>query len=167
MPLPSAKSTESNGTSRSTVSIQPLTVSPPIPVMPVTPVTPAIDTPSSVQITSPTATLAASPTTISKRENRDGALMQVGDDDIAIFEQMRHQLIIWLRVEAVHSGLDIADQSPPQLLEMLHHQERYDDTRLQIVSTLLNLANQVIKNGRVSVLDYKQALTFHLMHTRR
>ncbi len=169
-PQPSAKSTESNGASRSTVSVQPLTASPPvspIPTMPVAPVTPAIDTPSSLQATAPTATLAASPTTISKRENRDSALMQVGDDDIAIFEQMRHQLIIWLRVEAVHSGLEIADQSPPQLLEMLHHQDRYDDTRLQVVSTLLNLANQVIKNGRVSVLDYKQALTFHLMHTRR
>ncbi len=169
-PQPSAKSTESNGASRSTVSVQPLTASPsvsPIPTIPVPPVTPAIDTPSSLQATAPTATLVASSTTISKRENRDSALMQVGDDDIAIFEQMRHQLIIWLRVEAVHSGLEIADQSPPQLLEMLHHQERYDDTRLQIVSTLLNLANQVIKNGRVSVLDYKQALTFHLMHTRR
>ncbi len=169
MPLPSAKSAESNGTSRSTISVQPLTAPPvsSIPAMPVAQVTPAIDTPSSVQITAPTATLAASPTTVSKRENRDGSLMQVGDDDIAIFEQMRHQLIIWLRVEAVHSGLDIADQSPPQLLEILHQQERYDDTRLQVVSTLLNLANQVIKNGRVSVLDYKQALTFHLMHTRR
>ncbi len=167
MPLPSAKSTESNGTSRSTVSVQPLTVSPPVSPMPVAPATPVIDTQSSLQTTAPTATLAASSTTVSKREHHDSALMQVGDDDIAIFEQMRHQLIIWLRVEAVHSGLEIADQSPPQLLEMLHHQERYDDTRLQVVSTLLNLANQVIKNGRVSVLDYKQALTFHLMHTRR
>ncbi len=164
---PSTKSTEPIGPSRSTVSVQPLTALPPISPMPVPPATPTSDTPSSLQTTTPTATVAASSTTISKRENRDSTLMQVGDDDIAIFEQMRHQLIIWLRVEAVHSGLEIADQSPPQLLEMLHRQERYDGTRLQVVSTLLNLANQVIKNGRVSVLDYKQALTFHLMHTRR
>ncbi len=134
---------------------------------PAAPVTPIEDTQSALQTTAPTASLVASSTTVSKREKLDGSLMQVGDDDIAIFEQLRHQLIIWLRVEAVHSGLEIVDQSPPQLLEMLHHQERFDDTRLQVVSTLLNLANQVIKNGRVSVLDYKQALTFHLMHTKR
>ena len=164
MPQPSAKSTEPISSSRSTASVQPLTASSPVLPMPVAPVTPTIDTPGSLQAT---ATLATSSTSMSKRENRDSTLMQVGDDDLAIFEQMRHQLVIWLRVEAVHSGLEIADQSPPQLLEMLHHQERYDDTRLQVVSTLLNLANQVIKNGRVSVLDYKQALTFHLMHTKR
>lgn len=166
-PQPPMKSNSSVSSSRSTSSVQPLTASPPVSPMPVAPETPVVDTQSSLQTTAPTATLSASTTTISKRENHDNALMQVGDDDIAIFEQMRHQLIIWLRVEAVHSGLEIADQSPPQLLEMLHHQERYDSTRLQVVSTLLNLANQVIKNGRVSVLDYKQALTFHLMHTRR
>ncbi|GCE17269.1 hypothetical protein KDK_10690 [Dictyobacter kobayashii] len=50
---------------------------------------------------------------------------------------------------------------------MLRQQARFDETRLQVVSTLLNLANQVIKAGLVSVLDYKQALMFHLMHTRR
>jgi hypothetical protein len=50
---------------------------------------------------------------------------------------------------------------------MLRQQSRIDETRLQVVSTLLNLANQVIKTGVVTVLDYKQALMFYLMHTRR
>src|SRR5262249_43683634 len=91
----------------------------------------------------------------------------VGEDDVAIFEQMRSQLMLWLRIEALRAGLEVAGQGPGQLLEMLRQQARYDETRLQIVSTLLNLAAQVIKTGTVSVLDYKQALTFHLMHTKR
>lgn len=93
--------------------------------------------------------------------------MSVGEDDAAIFEQLRHQLIVWLRIEAITAGLEITNQSPTQLLELLRQQARMDETRLQVVSTLLNLANQVIKTGLVSVLDYKQALMFHLMHTRR
>ena len=92
----------------------------------------------------------------------------IGEDDVAIFEQMRRQLVLWLRIEALSAGLDLSGQEvPTQLLEMLRQQARYDETRLQVVSTLLNLAAQVIKTGTVSVLDYKQALTFHLMHTRR
>ncbi|GAC1646949.1 MAG: hypothetical protein NVS4B12_14370 [Ktedonobacteraceae bacterium] len=153
------------GTSHSVAPVA--TLPPKSSVTPVVPVAPTEDAFGLSQATAPTAPVVVSSSTVSKRENRDGAMMQVGDDDIAIFEQMRHQLIIWLRVEAIHSGLEIADQSPSQLLEMLRCQERYDDTRLQVVSTLLNLSNQVIKNARVSVLDYKQALMFHLMHTRR
>jgi hypothetical protein len=91
----------------------------------------------------------------------------IGEDDVAIFEQMRHQLVLWLRIEAVSAGLEVGGQGPTQLLEMLRQQARYDETRLQVISTLLNLAGQVIKTGTVSVLDYKQALTFHLMHTKR
>jgi hypothetical protein len=116
------------------------------------------------QTTTPTLPIPTAPATMGKRES---AILPVGDEDIAIFEQLRHQLVIWLRIEAIHLGLDITDQSPPRLLELLSQQEKYDETRLQVVSTLLNLANQVIKNGRVSVLDYKQALMFHLMHTKR
>jgi len=89
------------------------------------------------------------------------------EEDLAIFEEMRHQLIVWLRIETIRSGLDISNQGPSQLLEMLRKQANFDETRLQVVSTLLNLANQVIKNGQASLFDYKQALMFHLMHTRR
>jgi len=112
----------------------------------------------------PTADFPAPNSTASSGQ-RDA--MSVGEDDLAIFEQMRHQLILWLRIEAVSAGLEIAGQGPAQLLEMLRQQSRMDETRLQVVSTLLNLANQVIKTGMVTVLDYKQALMFHLMHTRR
>jgi serine kinase of HPr protein (carbohydrate metabolism regulator) len=93
--------------------------------------------------------------------------MRIGEDDVAIFEQIRHQLLVWLRVEAIHAGIEITGQGAPQLLELLRQQAHMDETRLQVVSTLLNLANQVIKSGQVSVLDYKQALMFHLMHTRK
>jgi len=37
---------------------------------------------------------------------------------------------------------------------------------LQIVSTLLNLCNQVMKNGQASPFDNKHALMLHLMHTK-
>lgn len=94
-------------------------------------------------------------------------VMALGEDDVAIFEQMRHQMIVWLRVEAVRAGVDISGHGPAQLLDVLRQQAHYDETRLQVVSTLLNLANQVIKTGLISVLDYKQALMFHLMHTRQ
>jgi polyphosphate kinase len=93
-------------------------------------------------------------------------MLAVGEDDIAIFEQMRHQLVVWLRVEAIRAGLEVSNQTPAQLLDMLRQQARFDETRLQVVSTLLNLSNQIIKTGVVSLLDYKQALMFHLMHTR-
>jgi hypothetical protein len=122
--------------------------------------------------TSPVPVTQSHPRHVSSSDNgiastsqRD--MMVVGEDDLAIFEQMRHQLILWLRIEAVSANLEIVGQGPAQLLEMLRQQSRIDETRLQVISTLLNLANQVLKTGVVTVLDYKQALMFYLMHTRR
>lgn len=89
------------------------------------------------------------------------------NEDIAIFEQMRHQLVVWLRVEAVRSGMDISGLSPLQLLELLRQQRSFDETRLQVISTLLNVSNQVIKSGQANLLDYKQGLMFFLVHTQR
>ena len=98
---------------------------------------------------------------------RESASVMASEEDMAIFEQLRHQVIVWLRIEAVRSGIDIANQAPLQLLELLRQHEVCDESRLQIISTLLNLSNQVLKNGQASLFDYKQALMFHLMHTRR
>ncbi len=108
----------------------------------------------------------AIPTALSTTQ-RESAVVVVSEEDVAIFEQLRHQMIVWLRIEAVRSGLEIASQSPSQLLELLRQQHSYDETSLQVVSTLLNLCNQVIKNGQASLFDYKQALMFHLMHSKR
>jgi hypothetical protein len=91
----------------------------------------------------------------------------VGDEDMMIFEQLQHQLVTWLRVEAVSAGLDISGQSATQLLEMLRQQDGFDETRLQVVSTLLNLSDQIIATGHAGLLEYKQAMMFYLMHTRR
>ncbi len=91
----------------------------------------------------------------------------VSDEDVVIFEQMRHQLVMWLRIEAVHAGIDISGQGPSELLELLSQEHGFDETRLQVVSTLLNLSNQIIATGHASLLDYKQAMMFYLMHTRR
>ncbi len=91
----------------------------------------------------------------------------VSDEDVVIFEQMQHQLVTWLRIEALHAGLDISGQGPSELLELLSHEHDFERTRLQVVSTLLNLSNQIIASGHASVLDYKQAMMFYLMHTRR
>lgn len=138
-------------------------VAPPVvPTIPHTPVqSRSLPTPAPVASSSS----AAIPNVVTGQ--RDNPVMRIGEDDIAIFEQMRHQLLIWLRVEAIHAGIEIAGQGASQLLDLLRQQAHMDETRLQVVSTLLNLANQVIKSGQVSVLDYKQALMFHLMHTRK
>src|SRR5207302_885166 len=94
------------------------------------------------------------PTTPAQRES---ATNLVGEEDVAIFEQLRYQLIVWLRIEAIRSGLEVANQTPSHLLEILRQQDNRNETSLQVVSTLLNLSNQVIKNGKASIFDYKQA----------
>jgi len=88
-------------------------------------------------------------------------------EDVAIFEQLRYQLILWLRIEVIRLGIDITGQTPLQLLEVLRQQNGFDEIRLQIVSTLLNLSNQVINNGQASLFDYKQGMMFYLVHTQR
>jgi hypothetical protein len=137
------------------------------PVMPLIPPTPVQS--RSLPRATPLPVAPSAPQVVANvvAGQHDNPVLRIGEDDIAIFEQMRHQLLIWLRVEAIHSGIEITGQGAPQLLELLQQQARLDETRLQVVSTLLNLASQVIRSGQVSVLDYKQALMFHLMHTRR
>ncbi len=98
---------------------------------------------------------------------QDKSVVAQVNEDVAIFEQLRHQLVLWLRIEAVRSGLDIAGQTPLQLLELLRQQRIFDETRLQIISTLLSISNQVIKNGQANLLDYKQGLMFYLIHTKK
>ncbi len=90
----------------------------------------------------------------------------VGEEDVVIFEQMKHQLVIWTRVEAVRAGLDIAGHEPSELLDMLQQLDDFDETRLQVASTLLNLCDQIIAAGQANLLEYKQAIMFYLMHTR-
>jgi hypothetical protein len=126
----------------------------------------ALSAPAQVHSTSPSIPASASVPVVAAAQ-RETSVMTIGEDDLAIFEQMRHQLILWLRVEAVTAGLEIAGQGPSQLLELVRQHGRLDETRLQVVSTLLNLSGQVIKTGMVSTIDYKQALMFHLMHTKR
>lgn len=89
------------------------------------------------------------------------------DEDVVIFEQMRHQLVVWLRVEAVRAGISLNGQGAFQLVDALRHQDGVDAARLQVVSTLLNMCDQVIKGGHATLFDYKQAMMFYLMHTRR
>jgi len=90
----------------------------------------------------------------------------VNEEDIVIFEQMRHQLVVWTRVEAVRAGLDISGQEASELLERLQQFDGFDETRLQVTSTLINLCDQIIAAGQASLLEYKQAIMFYLMHTR-
>jgi hypothetical protein len=89
-----------------------------------------------------------------------------GDEDVVIFEQMRHQLMVWLRIEAVRAGIELSNQGAFQLVDLLRQQEGVDTARLQIVSTLLNMCDQVITSGRATLFDYKQAMMFYLMHSR-
>lgn len=96
----------------------------------------------------------------------DNTRALVSDEDVVIFEQLRHQVVVWLRIEAVRVGMDISGLSSAQLIELLEQQEGLDETRLQVVATLLNLINQVIANGYATLIEYKQAMMFYLMHTR-
>jgi hypothetical protein len=98
---------------------------------------------------------------------QESATLMLSDEDVVIFEEMRHQLLVWLRVEVVHAGLDLTGQTPAELIEMLRQQDGVDETRLQVVSTLLNLISQVIANGYATLVEYKQAMMFYLIHTRR
>ncbi|HEX6484760.1 MAG TPA: hypothetical protein VF043_38435 [Ktedonobacteraceae bacterium] len=91
----------------------------------------------------------------------------LSDEDVVIFEQMRFQLLTWLRIEAIQAGLDITGQGPGQLVELLKRVGGLEETRLQVVSSLLNISHQVITSGKASLIDYKQAMMFYLMHTRR
>jgi hypothetical protein len=90
----------------------------------------------------------------------------VSEEDVVIFEQMRHQLVVWTRVEAVRAGLDISGHEASELLERLQQLKGIDETRLQVTSTLIDLCNQIIAAGQASLLEYKQAIMFYLMHTR-
>jgi hypothetical protein len=90
----------------------------------------------------------------------------VSEEDVVIFEQMKHQLLVWTRVEAVRAGIDIAGHEPAELLELLQHLDGFDETRLQVTATLINLCDQIIAAGQANMLEYKQAMMFYLMHTR-
>jgi hypothetical protein len=123
------------------------------------------ETPKPAQASSMPQPVVPAPASVAATQRETGTAGLSGED-VAIFEQMRHQLLLWLRIEAVQCGLDISGQSAGQLLDLLRQQDGVDETHLQVVSNLLNLANQVMKNGQASLLDYKQAMMFHLMHTR-
>jgi hypothetical protein len=90
----------------------------------------------------------------------------VGDEDVVIFEQLRYQLVVWLKVEAVHLGIEQNGQGAFQLIEALRREEGVDMARLQVVSTLLNMCDQITTSGRATLFDYRQAMMFYLMHTR-
>ncbi len=96
----------------------------------------------------------------------ESATVLVSEEDVVIFEQMRQQLVVWIRVEAVRAGVDLAGHEPSELLELLQQLAGFDETRLQVTSTLLNLCDQIIAAGHASFLEYKQAMMFYLMHTR-
>jgi hypothetical protein len=99
-------------------------------------------------------------------KERASTTVLVSEEDVVIFEQMRHQLVVWTRVEAVRAGIDIAGHVPSELLELLQQLDGFDETKLQVTSTLLNLCDQIIAAGHASLLEYKQAIMFYLMHTR-
>jgi hypothetical protein len=146
------------------------TAIPPVPPKPIEKVNPEVPLPEQTPFPAPAAAqprdMPPPAQAMAVRQSENTSVL-VSEEDVAIFEQLRHQLMVWLRIEAVRSGMDISGQGPSQLLEQLRQQDNFDETRLQVVSTLLNLSNQVIKNGHATLLDYKQAMMFHLMHTRR
>lgn len=136
----------------------------PQPVLPVhAPVSP---TPAVPAASHTPASQSSSGVDLMARQSESSSV-QATDEDVVIFEQMRHQLIIWLRVEVVRAGGELETQNPYQLVDLLRHQDGADVARVQVVSTLLNMCDQIINSGRATLFDYKQAMMFYLMHTRR
>ncbi len=144
--IPSATSAPPSGPLPRTLSQPPAFPSPTMPARPLPP--------------------AASPQSGADLAVKQPEAVLAGDEDVVIFEQMRHQLIVWLRIEAVRAGIELSNQGAFQLVDILRQQEGVDAARLQIVSTLLNMCDQVITSGRATLFDYKQAMMFYLMHTR-
>jgi len=99
-------------------------------------------------------------------KEHDSTTVLVSEEDVVIFEQMRYQLVVWTRVEAVRAGIDISGYEPSELLQLLQQLDGFDETRLQVASTLINLCDQIIAAGQASLLEYKEAIMFYLMHTR-
>ncbi len=122
--------------------------------------------PSARELSRVSTALSSIPSSGIQVPAREDATILVNDEDVVIFEQLRHQLTVWLRVEAIHEGLDIADKSPIQLIDALRSQPGVDETRLQVVTTLLHLTETVNEKRQATLLDYKQAMMFYLMHTR-
>lgn len=129
------------------------------------PVPGSISTPAILRSQKLTQVKPASQVEITTKEHESTTAL-VSEEDVVIFEQMKHQLIVWTRVEAVRAGLDIAGHEPLDLLDMLQQLDGFDETRLQVTSTLINLCDQIIAAGQASLLEYKQAIMFYLMHTR-
>jgi hypothetical protein len=129
------------------------------------PVQGSITTPAILQSQELTQTQTAPQVEITTHDDESTTAL-VSEEDVVIFEQMRHQLVVWTRVEAVHAGIDIAGQEPSELLELLQHLDGFDETRLQVTATLINLCDQIIAAGQANLLEYKQAIMFYLMHTR-
>jgi len=96
----------------------------------------------------------------------DSATALTSDEDVVIFEQLRYQLLLWLRVEAVRASIELGSQGAFQLVDALRHQDGMDLAHLQVISTLLNMCDQIVAGGRATLFDYKQAMMFYLMHTR-
>ncbi|HEU0002167.1 MAG TPA: hypothetical protein VFQ36_14795, partial [Ktedonobacteraceae bacterium] len=94
---------------------------PPAPVAPVVPQAPAQPQASFVSpAASPQRELARTePLAPALKNQKDSATIMVSDEDVVIFEEMRHQLIVWLRIEVVRAGVELSGQSPAQLLEVL------------------------------------------------
>jgi hypothetical protein len=149
----------------------PIEVSPATPLLPASPSGPLPGT-SSRPLPIPNAAAQMLPPAMPAapaRSVKSGESTEVltGDEDMVIFEQMRHQLVVWLRVQAVRAGVSLSGQNAFQLVDSLRHQDGMDAARLQVVSTLLNMCDQIITSGRATLFDYKQAMMFYLMHTRR
>lgn len=164
-PAPAVEASEFPALQASSSTIQEFPTVPQEQVKVSTPVPSQSENPKSVQARDVSQRVVP-PTPAMPAIHREIPVPPLNGEDVAIFEQLHHQLLLWLRIESIQCGLDISGKSAGQLLDLLRQQDSSDETHLQVVSNLLNLANQVTNTGHASLLDYKQAMMFHLMHTR-
>src|SRR5207244_10340431 len=105
------------------------------------PIQRSITTPAILRPQQVTQTQPAPQVEITTKEHESTTAL-VSEEDVVIFEQMRHQLVVWTRVEAVHDGIDIAGHEPAELVELLQQFDGLDESRLQVTFTLINLCYQ-------------------------
>jgi hypothetical protein len=86
--------------------------------------------------------------------------------DRAIFTQLRQQLLASMAAASANYGINAPADDPAGLLAALRRHDVIDDADLRLAEGILALCARVIAAERVSVVDFRQALTLYLLFNR-
>ena len=86
--------------------------------------------------------------------------------DRAIFTQLRQQLLASMAAASANYGINAPADDPAGLLAALRRHDVIDDADLRLAEGILALCARVIAAERVSIDDFRQALTLYLLFNR-